>query len=58
MGFMRDVAAEKMMRDAKQMAVSCLTSEHLDQLAAAMALDAPLDAALLLPTSEAQPIFV
>jgi alkylation response protein AidB-like acyl-CoA dehydrogenase len=58
MGFMRDVAAEKTMRDAKQMAVSCLTSEHLDQLAAAMALDAPLDAALLLPTSEAQPIFV
>ena len=58
MGFMRDVVAEKLMRDAKQMAVSCLTSEQLDQLAAAAELGTPIDPALVLPTPEAQPIFV
>jgi alkylation response protein AidB-like acyl-CoA dehydrogenase len=53
-GFMRDVIVEKMMRDAKQMA---LTAEHADQLAAAVELDAPLSPALVLPTPETQAVF-
>ncbi|HZO12468.1 MAG TPA: acyl-CoA dehydrogenase family protein, partial [Polyangiaceae bacterium] len=58
MGFMRDLVAEKLMRDAKQMALSCLTSEQLDQLAAAMELGTSIDPALVLPIPEAQPIFI
>jgi alkylation response protein AidB-like acyl-CoA dehydrogenase len=57
-GFIRDLVAEKLMRDAKQLAVSCPTSEQLDQLAAAIDLGAPLDPSLVLPTPETQPIFV
>jgi alkylation response protein AidB-like acyl-CoA dehydrogenase len=58
MGFMRDLPAEKMMRDAKQLGLCCPTAGQLDQLAAAMELDAPLDPALVLPTHDAQPIFI
>jgi alkylation response protein AidB-like acyl-CoA dehydrogenase len=56
-GFMRDVIVEKMMRDAKQMALVALTAEHADQLAAAIELDASLDPALVLPTPETQAVF-
>jgi alkylation response protein AidB-like acyl-CoA dehydrogenase len=57
-GFMRDVIVEKMMRDAKQMALSGCTAEHMDQLASAVELGAPLDPAVVLPTPETQAIFV
>jgi alkylation response protein AidB-like acyl-CoA dehydrogenase len=57
-GFMRDVIVEKMMRDAKQMALVGLTAEHADQLAAAVEIDAPLDPALVLPTPETQAVFI
>ena len=56
-GFMRDYPVEKMMRDAKQMALTCPTASHLDQLATALDLGAALDPALVLPTPEVQPIF-
>jgi len=56
-GFIRDVVAEKLMRDAKQLALCCPTAEQLDQLATALELGAPLDPALVLPTPDAQAIF-
>ena len=56
-GFMRDVIVEKMMRDAKQMALSGATAEQMDQLAAAVAVGAELDPALVLPTPETQAVF-
>jgi alkylation response protein AidB-like acyl-CoA dehydrogenase len=56
-GFMRDVIVEKMMRDAKQIALSGATAEHMDQLAAALELGATLDPALVLPTPETQAVF-
>ena len=56
-GFMRDVVVEKMMRDAKQIALSGATAEHMDQLAAAVELGAALDPALVLPTPETQAVF-
>lgn len=56
-GFMRDVIVEKMMRDAKQIALTGATAEHMDQLAAALELGAPLDPALVLPTPETQAVF-
>lgn len=56
-GFIRDLIAEKLMRDAKQLALCCPTAEQLDQLAAALELGAPLDPALVLPTPETQAIF-
>ncbi len=56
-GFIRDLVAEKLMRDAKQLALCAPTSELCDQLAAAVELGRPLDAALLFPTPEIQPIF-
>lgn len=55
-GFMRDVIVEKLMRDAKQIALAGLTAEQADQLAAAVELDVPLDPALLLPTAETQTV--
>jgi alkylation response protein AidB-like acyl-CoA dehydrogenase len=57
-GFMRDVIVEKMMRDAKQIALSGCTAEHMDQLASAVELGSPLDPAVVLPTPETQAIFV
>jgi alkylation response protein AidB-like acyl-CoA dehydrogenase len=56
-GFMRDVIVEKLMRDAKQMALSGATAEQMDQLAAAIELELPLDPALVLPTPETQAVF-
>lgn len=56
-GFIRDVVAEKLMRDAKQLALCCPTAEQLDQLASAVDLGAPLDPALVLPTPDTQAIF-
>ena len=55
-GFMRDVIVEKLMRDAKQMALVGATAEQMDQLAAAVELGLPLDPALVLPTPEAQAV--
>ncbi|MEJ7735069.1 MAG: acyl-CoA dehydrogenase family protein [Polyangiaceae bacterium] len=56
-GFIRDLVAEKLMRDAKQLALVCPTAEQLDQLATAVELGVPLDPALVLPTPDAQAIF-
>jgi len=56
-GFIRDVVAEKLMRDSKQLALCCPTAEQLDQLASAIDLGAPLDPALVLPTPDLQAIF-
>jgi alkylation response protein AidB-like acyl-CoA dehydrogenase len=56
-GFIRDLVAEKLMRDAKQIALCCPTAEQLDQLASAIELGAPLDPALVLPTPDTQAIF-
>lgn len=56
-GFIRDLIAEKLMRDSKQLALCCPTAEQMDQLAAALELGAALDPALVLPTPETQAIF-
>jgi acyl-CoA dehydrogenase len=56
-GFIRDLIAEKLMRDAKQIALACPTTEQQDQLAAALDLHAKLDPALVLPTPDTQAIF-
>ncbi len=56
-GFIRDVVAEKLMRDAKQLALCSPTAEQLDQLATALDLGIPLDPALVLPTPDTQAIF-
>jgi alkylation response protein AidB-like acyl-CoA dehydrogenase len=56
-GFMRDYPVEKMMRDAKQMSLTTMTPEQLDQVASAISLGARLDPALVLPTPETQAIF-
>jgi acyl-CoA dehydrogenase len=56
-GFIRDVIAEKLMRDAKQLALCGPSAEQLDQLAAAVETGAPLDPALLLPTPDLQAVF-
>ena len=56
-GFIRDVLAEKLMRDAKQLAVCAPTGAELDQLAGALAVGKVLDPAAVLPTPETQPIF-
>jgi alkylation response protein AidB-like acyl-CoA dehydrogenase len=59
-GFIRDLIAEKLMRDAKQLALCCPTAEQLDQIAAAIELNsagAPLDPAVVLPTPDTQAIF-
>lgn len=57
-GFMRDYPVEKWMRDAKQLQLCAMTAEHADQLAAAVALGAPLDPALVLPGPESQNVFI
>ncbi|MFO0760766.1 MAG: acyl-CoA dehydrogenase family protein [Byssovorax sp.] len=57
-GFIRDLIAEKLMRDAKQLALCALTPEQLDQIASAIELGAPLDPALCLPTPETQAVFI
>ncbi|HEY3818513.1 MAG TPA: acyl-CoA dehydrogenase family protein [Polyangiaceae bacterium] len=57
-GFMRDYPVEKWMRDAKQLQLCAMTAEHADQLAALIALDRPLDPALVLPSAESQNVFL
>jgi alkylation response protein AidB-like acyl-CoA dehydrogenase len=56
-GFIRDLVAEKLMRDAKQLMLAAPTPEQLDQLASAVELGIPLDPALVLPTPDMQAIF-
>ncbi len=56
-GFIRDLIAEKLMRDAKQLALCGPTAEHMDQLATALDLGIELDPALVLPTPDTQAIF-
>jgi alkylation response protein AidB-like acyl-CoA dehydrogenase len=56
-GFIRDLVAEKLMRDAKQLALCSPTAEQLDQLATSIELGVPLDPALVLPTPDTQAIF-
>ncbi|GAC1355097.1 MAG: acyl-CoA dehydrogenase family protein [Polyangiales bacterium] len=56
-GFVRDFLAEKLFRDAKQLALCAPSATTADQLFAAIELGAPLDAALVLPTPDLQPIF-
>jgi hypothetical protein len=56
-GFMRDYPVEKLMRDAKQIGLTCPTVTTLDQLSAALSLGMLLDPALVLPTPDLQPIF-
>lgn len=56
-GFIRDLVAEKLMRDAKQLMLSASTATLLDQLASAVELGLPLDPALVLPTPDMQAIF-
>jgi alkylation response protein AidB-like acyl-CoA dehydrogenase len=56
-GFMRDVIVEKLMRDAKQIALAGCTAEQMDQLAAAIELGVELDPAVVLPTPETQAVF-
>jgi alkylation response protein AidB-like acyl-CoA dehydrogenase len=57
-GFMRDYPVEKWMRDAKQLQLCGMTAEHADQLAALLALDRPIDPALVLPSAESQNVFI
>jgi alkylation response protein AidB-like acyl-CoA dehydrogenase len=57
-GFVRDFLAEKIFRDAKQMALCASSSTTSDQLFAALVLGAPLDPAVVLPMPEIQPIFI
>ena len=57
-GFIRDVIAEKLMRDAKQLSLCSATPEQFDQLAAAIEVNAPLDPALVLPTPDLQAVFI
>ncbi|HEX3344401.1 MAG TPA: acyl-CoA dehydrogenase family protein, partial [Polyangiaceae bacterium] len=57
-GFMRDYPVEKWMRDAKQLQLCAMTAEQADQLAALVALDRPIDPALVLPGAESQNVFL
>ncbi len=56
-GFIRDLVAEKLMRDAKQLMLSAPTTTLLDQLASVVELGLPLDPAFVLPTPDMQAIF-
>ena len=56
-GFMRDYPVEKLMRDAKQLALCMQTGEQADQVFGAIALSTKLDPALVLPTPETQAVF-
>lgn len=56
-GFIRDLPVEKMMRDAKTMALAAPSVALLDAMAADLELGVPEDFAALLPTPEIQPIF-
>jgi acyl-CoA dehydrogenase len=56
-GFIRDLVAEKLMRDAKQIALCAPTAEQFDKHATCLEVGAPLDPALVLPTPDTQAIF-
>lgn len=56
-GFIRDYLVEKLMRDAKQLALCVQTAEQADQVFGAIELGAPLDPALVLPTPDTQAVF-
>lgn len=56
-GFIRDLPVEKMMRDAKTMALAAPPVSVLDAMAADLELGVPEDLAALLPTPDIQPIF-
>lgn len=56
-GFIRDYPVEKLMRDAKQLALCMQTPEQADQVFGAVTLSAHLDPALVLPTPETQAVF-
>lgn len=56
-GFIRDYLVEKLMRDAKQLALCYQTAEQADQVFGAVALSAKLDPAVVLPTPETQAVF-
>lgn len=56
-GFIRDLPVEKMMRDAKTMALAAPPVAVLDAMAADLELGVAEDLAALLPTPEIQPIF-
>lgn len=56
-GFIRDLVAEKLMRDAKQLALTCPTPEQLDQLATALEVGSKLHPGVVLPTPDTQAIF-
>lgn len=56
-GFIRDVCVEKMMRDAKTIALTAPPVAVLDAIAADLELGVPEDLAAMLPTPEIQPIF-
>ncbi len=56
-GFIRDLLAEKLMRDAKTLALTAPTPEHMDQLATALEMGGRLDPATALPTPDTQAIF-
>ncbi len=56
-GFIRDVVAEKLMRDAKQLALCGYTAAQADQLAAGLGLGLALDPATSLPTPDTQAVF-
>lgn len=56
-GFIRDYLVEKLMRDAKQLALCIQTAEQADQIFGAIELGAKLDPALVLPTPETQAVF-
>ncbi len=57
-GFMRDYVVEKLLRDAKQLQVCAMTAEQMDQLAASIELDRPIDPGEFLPSAESQSVFV
>lgn len=56
-GFIRELIAEKLMRDTKQMALCGLTAEQADQIATAIEVGGPLSADTVLPTPDAQAVF-
>lgn len=57
-GFMRDYLPEKLLRDARTLALYAVSPATGDQVLAAHELGVALDGALALPTSDIQPVFV
>ncbi len=57
MGFMRDLPVEKMMRDAKTLALVGMSTAALDQVTAMADLKVARDVEATLPTPDIQPVF-